>query len=579
MARSTKAKNNQDLASKISGKFSHALTWRQPYKEKWDRFYKMYRSSLDETNYPWQSNLWIPYSFSTVETVAPRMVANKPQIDIMPREEGDVEYAKIMSQLIDFQWDQMEMQVKLPDIVKSILMYGTAIVKVGWLEDKEEKEVKELVDESFPELGEIDVKQEVTNYDGPVVELVDLYDFFVDPAAIDIESARWVIHRTQKTTEELELLQKQGIYKNIDLIKDTKEGNSQGNNEDKAQRYSTIGVSIPVEYADEDEKANKVEILEYWEDNKVVTIANRAIVIREAENPFNHGNKPFVRIVDQSIPHEFYGMGELEPIESLQYELNNRRNQRMDNVTLALNRMWKVKNGANVDEDELVSDAGGVIHTDDINGIEPVLMPDVTGSSYQEETLIKGDIQQTTGVSDFTRGVGSDALANETATGISLIQEAGSARFRLKIQNLEEMGIKPIGQMMVSMNEQFIDEEKVIRIVGPEGATFESIKPEDLKGNFDVMVQAGSTLPVNEAVRRKQVMDMFQIFAGDPEVNQRELKRMVLESFGEKNLDKLLPTIGEGQQAPGLEGLLPVDTGGQLDQQGILQAANAPEQI
>ena len=249
----------------------------------------------------------------------------------------------------------------------------------------------------------------------------------------------------------------------------------------------------------------------------------------------------------------------------------------MDNITLVLNKMWKIKNGANVDEDELVSDAGGVVHTDDMAGIEALQMPDVTSSSYNEETLIKGDIQQTTGVSDFTRGVGSESLGNDTATGISLIQEAGNARFKLKIRNLEA-GIEEIGRMMVSLNEQFLTEEKSIRVLGDEGIEWTTIKPDDMRGNFDVMVQSGSTLPSNEAVERKQTMEMFQIFAGDPEVDQRELKRMVLDTFGIKNIDKLLtPPAGVGPQEQPIQSLAGTPAPGGLDQQGILQSALAPE--
>ena len=328
---------------------------------------------------------------------------------------------------------------------------------------------------------------------------------------------------------------------------------------------------------------NLVELIEYWEDDRVVTVANREFIVRDEPNPYNHQMKPFIKVVDQSVPKEFLGIGELEPIETLQYELNDRRNQRMDNVTLALNRMWKVKNGANVDENELVSDAGGVVHTDDMNGIEVLQMPDVTGSSYQEETLIKGDIQQTTGVSDFTRGVGSDALANDTATGISLIQEAGNARFRQKIRNLEN-ALEVLGQMMVDLNAQFIDEEKTLRLMGDNGLQWLEVRPEDLRSDFDVMVQSGSTLPSNEAVEKKQVMELYQIFAGDPEVNQSELKRRVMEAFGVKNIDKLLgsetdqlgvPTGDQGlEQAPET---VPLD--GQLSQQGILQSALAPERV
>ena len=138
------------------------------------------------------------------------------------------------------------------------------------------------------------------------------------------------------------------------------------------------------------------------------------------------------------------------------------RNQRMDNASLILNRMWLVANGAGVDEDELVSDVGGVIHTDKIEGVQPLYPPEIPNSSYREETLIKADIQQTTGITDYTKGVASDALANETATGISMMQEAGNARIKLKMMNIE-MGIREIGKLFISLNKQFIDEETVIK--------------------------------------------------------------------------------------------------------------------
>ena len=574
MANKNKAKSNETLAKDIVNKFNHSLTWRNPFKEKWDRFYNMYRSHLNDTAYPWQSNIWVPYSFSTIETLAPRMLANRPQIDVMPREAADEQYADIQSKLIDFEWEAMNADDIMEGAVKSQLMYGTAIVKVYWKTDKAQVVKKEQVDETFPELGTVEEEVEETIFDGPEIELVDLYDFFWDPRAIDMESARWVAHRTYQTFDHLEQLQKEGVYKNVALLKDA---TLVSGDDEKASRRGTLGVAMPDELASKNEGKNVIELIEYWEDEKVITVANRGIVIRDEANPYRHGKKPFVRIVDQSVPHEFLGIGELEPIETLQYELNDRRNQRMDNITLVLNKMWKIKNGANVDEDELVSDAGGVVHTDDMAGIEALQMPDVTSSSYNEETLIKGDIQQTTGVSDFTRGVGSESLGNDTATGISLIQEAGNARFKLKIRNLEA-GIEEIGRMMVSLNEQFLTEEKSIRVLGDEGIEWTTIKPDDMRGNFDVMVQSGSTLPSNEAVERKQTMEMFQIFAGDPEVDQRELKRMVLDTFGIKNIDKLLtPPAGVGPQEQPIQSLAGTPAPGGLDQQGILQSALAPE--
>lgn len=546
--KSLRALENTELAKDIVNKFTSTIAWRTPYKNKWDRFYKMYRGVLEETNYPWQSNIWVPLSFSTIETVVPRLVSNRPQIDILPREPNDEKYAQLMGKVIDYQWDQMNMNVLLPEAVKEMCIYGTVILKAYWYKEESNVIDKQMVDEQMPELGQVEVEENKTIYNAPKVEVVDLYDFFVDPKATTIDNAEWVIHRSMRSLDYLHEMMEDGKYKNIKLLED-EASSFAGWDDEKQMRRNTIGISMPVE-----QKNDKlIEILEYWTDERVVTVANRKIIIRDQENPFRHGKKPFIVCVDQKIPHEFYGMGELEPIETLQYELNDRRNQRMDNVTLILNRMWLVQNGKNVDEDELVSDAGGVVHTDDPNAIQQLILPDVTSSSYQEETIIKADIQQTSGVTDFTRGMSSDALANDTATGISLLQEASNARFRLKIQNIEDMMLKRLGEFMVSMNNQFLSEETTIRIVGEEGKEFQTIKPEDIKGNFDVSVQAGSTIPGNETIMKKQIMEMYKLFAGDPDVDQRELKKMVMKVVNPNvNFEKLLV---KQEQQPGMQGM------------------------
>lgn len=569
-----RAQENTELARDIVNKFTSTIAFRTPYKNKWDRFYKMYRGVLEETNYPWQSNIWVPLSFSTIETVVPRLVSNRPQIDVLPREPNDDRYAQIMGKVIDYQWDQMNMNVILPEAVKEMCIYGTVVLKVSWYKEEDYVIEKQSVDEDMPELGQVEVKEKKTIYNAPKVEIVDLYDFFIDPKATTIDNAEWVIHRSMRTYDYLHEMSEEGKYKNIAMLKD--EGSSFAMNDDeKQQRRSTIGISVPEVQKDE----KLIEILECWWDDRVVTIANRKIVIRDQKNPFRHGKKPFVHCVDQKIPHEFYGMGELEPIETLQYELNDRRNQRMDNVTLVLNRMWGVVNGKNVDEDELVSDAGGVIHMDEPNAVIPFVMPDVTSSSYQEETIIKADIQQTSGVTDFTRGMSSDALANDTATGISLLQEASNARFRLKIQNIEDMCLKRLGEMMVSMNNQFLSSELTIRIVGDEGREYETVKPEDIKGNFDVSVQAGSTIPGNESIMKKQVMEMYKLFAGDPEVDQRELKKMVMKVVNPNaNFEKLLVKKEELNPQPPQPNGMDMVQASTPTPTGELMSANAPVQ-
>lgn len=537
MPKKPKSISNQELATEIVSRYLTARTWREPLKQKWDNYYDLYRGVLDaKTKAAWQAQIFVPYVFSTIETIVPRIVAGRPKINVVPREEGDNDYARVQGHLLDYFWDQMKMDEQLPDIVRQMLIYGTSIVKLIWNKRTEEVEEEIPNDPNFPELGQESVKVEKEVENHPVVEMVDLYDFFWDPKGYDIDTCAWVAHRTYRSFDYLMKMQKQGLYKNIPLLEKDKNTPFMGET-DKNSR--NINTNDPQAISGSSDKEANIELIEYWEDDRVVTVANRKVVIRDEENPFAHGKKPFVRFVDQSLPKEFCGVGEVEPIETLQKELNDMRNQRMDNASLILNRMWLVLNGANVDENELVSDVGGIIHTDKLEGVQPIYSPEIPNSSYREETLIKADIQQATGVTDYTKGMASEALANETATGISMMQEAGNSRLKLKMMNIEA-GIREIGKLTISLSKQFITDDMAIRILGDNEPQWLLVKPEELKDNFDLIVEAGPRLVENDAIAKRQALELFQMFAGDQLIDQLELRRYILQAFNAKNINKLL---------------------------------------
>jgi hypothetical protein len=391
------------------------------------------------------------------------------------------------------------MDLTMVDWVKEALLYGTAVLKVPWVFDKE--------------------------HDSPLPQVVDIFDFFIDPRATSIKGAKYVIHRTLRDMDYLRDKQAMGIYKNVDLIQ------SFGRIDySKSERLANIGLSDP----ETDKKSKDVEVLEYWTDNEIIAIANRQTVIRREKNPYNCG-KPFVYIVDQKVPHEFYGVGEIESIEGLQDELNGWRNHRMDSKTITMNPMWWVPPG--MDLDDFIAEPGAVFSGPQSPKAIETNFDKL--SDYREEEIIKGDIQTTTGVSDYSRGVeNAPGISNETATGISLIQEAANMRFRMKIMLLEEMGIKELGLMMLKLDQQFIKEPMVIRLLGESGREWKAITPEDIKGEYDIVVETGSTQPMNELMRRKRAGELLTLFANDPDLTEEGriyLKKQLIESYGVTN--------------------------------------------
>jgi len=192
------------------------------------------------------------------------------------------------------------------------------------------------------------------------------------------------------------------------------------------------------------------------------------LVIREIENPYFHGELPIVYGVDYPYPNELYGMGEIEPIDRIQRAINAVLNQRLDNVQLTLNQMWKVRKGGGVDLHTLVSKPGNIVTTDDMNAVEPITIPDVTGSTFvQTMNYLTSALQNGSGITDYTMGLNTGAnTANKTATGTRLIQQEANAQFKLKIQLYTKMVVEKIANHWKDLRIQYTTEEQTLRILG-----------------------------------------------------------------------------------------------------------------
>ncbi len=500
------------LLNKVVESFEKSSSYRNEKEKRWRRYYEMYRSRAKPTDDKYRANLFVPEVFTIVETLLPRLVggflnSRSSPIEVLGREEKDIPKAKVAQMLISYQLERMNFPLHLVTFYKQALLYGTSVGKVYW----DYRTTKSPTGET------------IVAYDDPVFEVLDLFDFFIDPDAWDIDNARYCIHRKYLSIEELKQRQRAGIYKNVDKVKDPATTNIEAE------------PSCPSTYMQE----RNIEILEYWEDDRVVVVADRSVILRDAPNPFYHGKKPFVHIVFVPVPFEFYGIGVIEPIEGLQHELNTKRNQRLDNVNLILNRMWLVQRGTLDDYRQLQSRPGGVIVVNDINGIHPLPSPDVTSSSYMEEEKIKRDIQNTTGVTEYIRGV--MPIEKQTATEVRIKSEQSSTRFDFNFKLMTEMGIKRIARFILQLDQQFITRERSIRIAGRKGVEFKRVSPEDIMGNFDLIPNIDPER-VRQTLRREELLRLYSILARDPHINPKPLLEEILKAFDVKNIKEILST-------------------------------------
>src|SRR5207245_7997566 len=168
---------------------------------------------------------------------------------------------------------------------------------------------------------------------------------------------------------------------------------------------------------------NRVEVLEVWrEDPKyVMTIFNRRQVARLAKNAYPHQLKPFFRLVDHSVPHELYGVGELEITEKLIDAINDAESQKFDVASLAINNVLAYNRQAGIDPEELVMRPGSMIGVD--GPPQQAIMPLVQnvqglGVAREEIDRLRFYLQEATGNWDYNQG--QTPKRRETATTIQI---------------------------------------------------------------------------------------------------------------------------------------------------------------
>jgi Bacteriophage head to tail connecting protein. len=169
------------------------------------------------------------------------------------------------------------------------------------------------------------------------------------------------------------------------------------------------GVDVFINATDMRLKRNaEFELLHYWENDRHTITVNRQKVIYDGPSPYwRHRKLPFIAATYERLPNQFFGMSAVQIISDLQEEENTIHNQRTDNVNFILNKMWKVRRGADIDESELVSRPFGVIHVDHPDDVSEIPVADVAASSFHQQNIISTIMENTLATPPVIQGAES----------------------------------------------------------------------------------------------------------------------------------------------------------------------------
>jgi hypothetical protein len=560
-------KTKDDSVKYVVDSFNRSWKYAQSnYHTRWENSHSLYSNRRVKRGYDGVSDVFVPMVFSTVETMVSALAGGKPQFDYLPPQDRPDQNTEILNALLDYFWDKDQWNIKVQNLIRSMLTFGTGVGYLMW------------------------------DIDHPVMVNVPLRDFFFDPNAINLENApvdfycgrRYLTTKAELESFEIvdpETGETKPKYMNLDQIQMGK-SNKGGDETDKEKKDLFYGSTAP------DPESTQVEVLELWTEDKVCSVANRSVLIEEAENPYKTQHKkqlamrdqpdtqakgiiPFIiqrDYVDESL---FYGSGEVEKIADLQELLNDNRNQRQDYISYILNPMFTL-NPMKADMIEQIESMPGRVFPLDANDLQPVVMPNLPNEAFNNDQEIKNDIRETTASNEVVKGMSSDQQT--TATEINAQVAQAGQRLGMKVTQIENESFHRLARIVFEMVKLYVNDPLMVRIVGKDGVKWEMFDPEQFQGDYEPRVQLDSSV---KATKNEDVMKAKEIYlslSGDPTINQDELKKVMLPKMFDLDPDEVDRILTPPEPPAGMDEM-GAEMGGEMPMEAPVDMPPIPDDL
>lgn len=571
--------------------FEKAKKSRERYDRRWVDYYKFFRGdqwTKRRANYLHAE--CINFVFQAIQSIVPVMTEARPRPSFLPRDPSDMDFSEILNELFEADWQHGNWLFKITEMLYDSHIYGTGTSKLDF----------------DPELdfglGRITLhsRDPFNQYPDPEAEDLNLDDnFYIEAEPMDVERAKrlWagspfakhfkadLISVDQKSQSGMDRPQYVRSY-DREGPRDTWSSGSLGNDkvlvttlyikpsdvvEEQKETFDELGVP-KIEY---------ITKLKYPRGRKLVKIND--FVVEDGELPLPDLKFPYQKHVNYILPREYFGISEVEQLESPQKIFNKLISFTLDTLTLMGNPIWLIPTSSGVKPASFTSAPGMQIPFD---GPEPPRR--VEGTQLQPYVLQLIDRMENwfngiVGTHEVMRGTNPTGIT--AASAIEDLQNAAYTRIRQKMRNLDGY-MTALGEQYVSFVIQHYSSPRIFRLTNREGTEkyfkfhvepllneageemydekgdpirqanvtrYEKnpetgkLVPEEtprqflIRGQFDVKINTGAGLPFAKAEKEQRLLQLFDRGIIDAEE--------VLKQSEYPNYEPLLQRMAERAQA------------------------------
>jgi hypothetical protein len=499
--------------------------------------------------------------------------------DLEPKEQMDdedwEETLAALSRFILIKLEEANFQDYWDSFIRQACIVGTSVLALPWVFNSKDS-MKKLRQANGTIQSVPYTKVDQNGFD---FEVVDMYDFFINPRAKEARKGD-VIRRIIKTKGECLRLVESGVFPlgdaesiyNCKSYDAEQSGITQSTLKKQTQRYFN-GINAS------NHDTQEVELFEYWgnltigncEYIDIHAIACENCLMVFEPNPY-WGGKPFVigtLINGHGTP---YGRGLLDPILGQLHQQYINQNHRLDVDELTVNPMWLVADDGSIDPSEVYSEPGKVLLVQDPT--KSVGMVQMDGSSMQntvqDEMMLEEKINKASGVGDYV-GVNSGRDAERvTAKEVEARQNAGGNRLGRYHKHLERTALKELLVKAYEFMRQFTEEDTTIRVKKPVNGSmgdsykFYSVGQPELLNELDI-IPVGADHVIDKEFELRQHTDFYSFVQGSPQlaqfINWKEVAKDLAKRLIKGDWTKFV-VLPQEQDSPGADaatGQSPID--------------------
>lgn len=427
--------------------------------------------------------------------------------------------------MFTFQLKAMRFEEEVERGLEQMALLGTAIWKWGYTEyDKTVKKYKRYAPKAHvpdglettpidtPDSDDFEIEFYTKKVSHPWLKFCDIRTVLVDPGLRvgDIRNAPWVVYRDYASYQDLNRLRGQEGYEipEESLLR-AMFNKAIGADPDNISMTIPEGMMGYLQHAfprarktSADPNRNPIELLEYWDAEKVIVVLHyngHNILIRNEANPY--GKVPFYSANWRNIPDNFYGQGLGMLIGSEQIVEQGVTNLALDLLAYCLQPVALRKKGMNAPTQNTRWEQGGIIDVDEDveKAFKFLQMPAPPSEAFQFIQQSQSSGASTSGANEqVVQGAGHAGISTtgmRSGTGAAAVVQANASRLDGPTGRFIRQVFEPWLHQMDDLDNDLLPTSVIKEVLGEKiGNDFKVDHIDYRNSKFEYEVLAGANL-------------------------------------------------------------------------------------